>query len=569
MQDNEKFCAQCGAQVQTGQPTEEQPVQVQPAKAPRAPKQKKGGIRPLFIIISVIAVVLCIVIAVNASSLYGFGVKTFGGADAYFKYVEGKTIENAAKTLSTVYKNNNITDAMTDDAGVSANMQITMNDSMTDMLEDLIGMEDCSWLKSISLNTETNKKNNSIGMDAVLKLGKTDIVDLELAVDGTSEQITARLPELSDAYLSLDMSELGDESPELYEMIKDILAQEVEVPAYLQDTDKTADVLGKYVSLVVGNIEGVEKEKGSIKANGVKQDCTVLTLDVTYGMIYNILDDIYDEAEDDDELESILVECLDALAAMEGGYYTGEELYEELLNELDAAKEDILANEDPDEICLTLTDYVADHNIIGRELEADGAKIWYAYTRNGDEYGFEAEVDSVAFLSEGEIKSGKLTGIVSIREYNEEVMSFEINDLNLKELKKGFVNGNITVPLDEDMLNEMDLEMLTYMGGNAAVTLDLETGAKAGKAVLGIGLEDDEPLIAVIVDSKIHGAGKVSLPGGKAEVVSLNDEDDLLEWVTGLDFETILKNLEKAGLPEDLLSELETLVSYLALAGLY
>lgn len=562
LQDTEKFCAQCGTPVQ---PAQGQPMQV----APQPPKKKKNGVKPLLIAIPVIVVVLCIVIAVNASSLYGFGVRTFGGADAYFKYVEGKAVEEAAETISAMYQNNGYVGALTDDIGMTTGVSLSLSDSITDMLADLSGMEDWSWAKSISLKTEINKKANAIGMDMGVKLGKTDIVSLEIAMDGAGERITARLPELSDTYLGLDMKELEYAVPELYELVMDVLEQDIDIPNALQDAEKTEGVLGKYVGIIMDSIEGVEKEKGKILANDIEQSCTILTLDVTYGLIYNILDAVYDVAEDDAELEQILVEILDAAAVMDGGYYTGEELYEELMYELDAAKEDLLEYEDLDEVVFTLIDYVADNKIIGRTLEFGDDAIWYAYAEDGNEYGFEAMADSIAVLSKGEIKGGKLNGVVGLFEYDENILSLQINKLNLKELKKGFVNGNITIALDEDMLYDMDLDMLTYMGSNAVFTLDMETNAKSGKVVFGIGMEGEEPLASLTVENKIHGAGKVAVPGAKADVIVLEDEDELLEFITDLNFDKILKNLEKAKLPEELLEELETIVSYLALAGMY
>ena len=69
-----------------------------------------------------------------------------------------------------------------------------------------------------------------------------------------------------------------------------------------------------------------------------------------------------------------------------------------------------------------------------------------------------------------------------------------------------------------------------------------------------IALMDKEEMFAkVIMDAKIGSGKSASLPKG----ILVEDEEDIYEWAKTIKFDKFIKNIKKAGIPVEIVEEIE------------
>ncbi len=91
-----------------------------------------------------------------------------------------------------------------------------------------------------------------------------------------------------------------------------------------------------------------------------------------------------------------------------------------------------------------------------------------------------------------------------------------------------------------------------------ALEVKMDVTEKGGSVTYTF-LVDGAEFVSLDITTKRSSGKKVSVPDG--DTIDVTDEDELEEFIEDIDFDKVLRNLKKAGLPEELVDELEEAIS--------
>ncbi len=127
-----------------------------------------------------------------------------------------------------------------------------------------------------------------------------------------------------------------------------------------------------------------------------------------------------------------------------------------------------------------------------------------------------------------------------------------MDKFNTKKIKEGFLNGTFTFKLSEEFIEEADMGAASAIIDDYQIKYDVTSSKDNAKVELAL-MDKDDMFAKLVVDAKIGSGKSASLPKG----ILVEDEEDIIEWAKTIDFEKFIKKLEKAGLPVELVEEIE------------
>lgn len=475
--------------------------------------QKKRSKAPIMI-----AVVALLLIAFSATA-FAFGKKarnslamlTKSPAE-YFTYVVDKSVD---QSMDKVTKHLDAS-GVGQDIAVESSVKLSYDkDTVSALLQSSMGMtiENFEALIGIPLD--------SVGFDIIValedkdlyeKLGlnfnNIDIITAEIFMDNLEMMI--RLPELSPAYLiqSLDMGKYGADSVDM-----DLINHALEVLS----SDKTADFIRRYVSIVTAEIKDVELSKGKdLTVGDITVKANLLTASLTDETLYNIATKILEEAKDDEYI-------LDLLPLFD----MSEEDYQYEINYLLEDVKSYLTDLDKEEVLL-----------IDLYVNSDGEGLGYHMTfKDSGSDTFELAFSNVEDNNKGEyefymtdsysqdglklsgnhlIRNGAYTGsavIDIISTYNPN-MSFTIKYDDIKYATKNnhlYAYGNINI------------SSLMMMGMEIEIEYDVDGAYQLANIYLNMG---SSPLVTLEASSRYLDNYKLPEPDSNAKVYDIITEID-------------------------------------------
>ena len=537
------------------------------APASEKPKKKKGiGGKIALAVIAVLLVVAIVLAVVNWDGIVRTVKRATMEPTDYAVEVEKKSAAKVAKNLATAYDTALQTSDMSDvSTQTQANIQVS--DGVTAILEEVLGQEGIdlalNWIDDISLDADASMKDGKMSADIGVKLNGSHLLTLSAAWDLETQIMWIGIPELSNAYLEMDMEEvLGEDLSDFYPTMlqaQELYSQMVEV---LPTGAELEDMINRYIGIILDQMKDVEKTEETVEVDGLEQKLLVMTAEFSANDILDAATALLEEARDDEQVKDLLVgfaEIAGEDAASIEEYYT--ESLDEMIASIDDAREDA-----PKGKFLTLETYLdSKDNIVGRTVtvsaEGQKVKISYITVTEGDKFAFEAEVaDAATVTGSGTIKDGKSTG-----EYVLEMMGVEYLTLkteNFYTTDSGAFSGTFALYPESALLDEMDLDssILQMIGSNVGIQVSLDTTTETPSASFGI-LAGSTELISIDVSSKIGKAGSIALP---EVTVDVNDDAAGYAWLEDLDLDTVLKNLEKTGIPSEYMDSINMIADMFA-----
>lgn len=630
--DSEKFCSQCGAplpeveaeltseasmaptipdatvEAEAEVTAESVPAEAEAAPVPLSvPQVKEEPIAPAIpeekpnaggkgrkkkkiplIIAACVTLAIAAVCVVNAARLGNFFHRTFSSPEKYYQYVEQTTVSEIAERSSAYYEKLFVSSLNMGDRSTSVEFAMELGEGGKNLLELLeLADVDLSWLTEISVGAGFSLKDTLLGYNVSLGVNKSDILSANLVLDMEENTMYLQMPELAEKYIGIDIEELFgiymlDEFEEYLEGQENLSA----IQEFMPNAKQVEKLTEKYLKIALSSVSNVDKSTETLKVEGVKQKCTELEVTFDGENLAEMTEAVLKEMLKDKDLKKLIIGLVDGLTEtsyFDGISVDGEDVYDEFLNEIEDMLDSLDEAGDMDEELLIMKVYVdGKGKIVGRvfELLEDGETILTVSSlmpENGGRFGYEFSVQSdydvdIALTGSGKTAGNKLTGDFALEYMGTPLLNLQVSKLDREQLEQGYFNGSVTITPSRMLVNMLTGDLSYYgtafasMLTDMQLTLDSQISKESGKLTLGL-LYDGEEMCSISMSVKTGDGAKTDIPN-KKNIVFVEDQEDLADWLDGIDWDKFIGNLEKAGLPEEMVDTVEDIAGILTGKGL-
>lgn len=468
-------------------------------------------------------------------------------------------------------------------SGMQSDISLKIEDSGRSLL-GFVAPFDISWLNDITLANTVSFTDGKEGLLMKVLLNDNQICSLEYYLDPESQDVYMRIPELSDKYFKTNLKEAADQQASNIESdIEELTPDDtdVDIPtdnfasAYSDSISLSASLmsdlssalpeasviealLDKYGSMLFDNLTEGESSQETLTAGDISQDCTVYEGQISSADAVKTATELLEAAKSDSDIESILNTWNDKLSS-------GENLYESFTTAVDKglnALKDTDTSDSEDSYLSTKIWVDENGRIAGRALEIQEGDtttpiLTWQMPENGSDFGYlltiaSDDINTYSLSGSGQIDGDKLNGTYELSLANSISAIIEVKDYDTVSAKESNLNGNykITFP-SSDTDNEDDY--YSSILENFALVLDLNS-------------EKDSGSVALSIENAGSTLGTLSITGGAGEAVEIpdlaslkdvydaNNNDDMNAYAATLDFTSIMDNLSKAGVPDEVIT---------------
>lgn len=541
-----------------------------PETSGMTPEAATAGIKKTPVIIGIIAAALIAVLSIiNIERINNFIHKTFSSPEKYYQFVEHRKLKESVKKSGEAYGSYKSGLADLYDKSTETEFTIVLEEdgkALRELLE-YAGF-DVSWFQSASISTNASFKDNTAAERIALSINDTALLSVNVIMDNGIYY--TRIPEISETYIGVDTSTQINGFPyrntRLYGYaVSDALSPESIQTSYRNladaypDRKQLEELISRYMNLVIDCINNVSKSNTTLSVEGVSQKCTMLKVTIDSGSLQNIAETVLVEMQNDDELQTLIINMLSANEDAAGDEAYTDELYNEfqefleyLINELD-----YLSYMDEDMIMNVYVD--GKGNIIGRTISfydlAFSKLTPEKGGKNGYELSYKYDNDSIRLAGTGTRSGGTLNGNYSMEVNDIPVIDIIVN--NLTGQNNGRLNGRLEImPSAEVSRIVSKIPKLSFIGYS---TLILDFGSASDSNTFKMSLTTTKYDIGSIsISSKTGNASVPAIPDSN-DIIMIEDEDDIIEWVEGIDLDNLISAMKSAGIPAGFIDELEEL----------
>ena len=521
--------------------------------------------------------------AICTAALLGTAVipSTAFAADDYAS-IEKNAWAAAVKNMASSYAAS-IEESQALVSGMQSDISLKIEDSGRSLL-GFVAPFDISWLNDITLANTVSFTDGKEGLLMQVLLNDNQICSLEYYLDPESQDVYMRIPELSDKYFKTNLKEAADQQASNIESdIEELTPDDtdVDIPtdnfasAYSDSISLSASLmsdlssalpeasvietlLDKYGSMLFDNLTEGESSQETLTAGDISQDCTVYEGQISSEDAVKTATELLEAAKSDSDIESILNTWNDKLSSDENLYESFTTAVDKGLNAL----KDTDTSDSEDSYLSTKIWVDENGRIAGRALEIQEGDtttpiLTWQMPENGSDFGYlltiaSDDINTYSLSGSGQIDGDKLNGTYELSLADSISAIIEVKDYDTVSAKEGNLNGNykITFP-SSDTDNEDDY--YSSILENFALVLDLNS-------------EKDSGSVALSIENAGSTLGTLSITGGAGEAVEIpdlaslkdvydaNNNDDMNAYAATLDFTSIMDNLSKAGVPDEVIT---------------
>lgn len=468
-------------------------------------------------------------------------------------------------------------------SGMQSDISLKIEDSGRSLL-GFVAPFDISWLNDITLANTVSFTDGKEGLLMKVLLNDNQICSLEYYLDPESQDVYMRIPELSDKYFKTNLKEAADQQASNIESdIEELTPDDtdVDIPndnfasAYSDSISLSASLmsdlssalpeasvietlLDKYGSMLFDNLTEGESGQETLTAGDISQDCTVYEGQISSEDAVKTATELLEAAKSDSDIESILNTWNDKLSSDENLYESFTTAVDKGLNAL----KDTDTSDSEDSYLSTKIWVDENGRIAGRALEIQEGDtttpiLTWQMPENGSDFGYlltiaSDDINTYSLSGSGQIDGDKLNGTYELSLADSISAIIEVKDYDTVSAKEGNLNGNykITFP-SSDTDNEDDY--YSSILENFALVLDLNS-------------EKDSGSVALSIENAGSTLGTLSITGGAGEAVEIpdlaslkdvydaNNNDDMNAYAATLDFTSIMDNLSKAEVPDEVIT---------------
>lgn len=492
-------------------------------------------------------------IAAGGSTVMAAGSYQEAETAAYDKFVSG--VASSWEEYLTSYQ--------TAQKGSNAKITLNVEDTGRALLGAMTGGMDFSWLQSISLDTNTSLQQGLEALTAAVLLNDSKLCDLNIYMDFAKMAEYIQIPDISEGYLvapmeSSDVS-ISDDSMKLYfNLLSDL-------SSVLPDKDTLSTLLERYGQLVISNMEDGASTDETVSVEGISEDCTVYEGQLSEASTVKMLKDIAKTAKDDKEIKSLFDSWTEAGIATDDQYQEFQTAVDDLFSDF--------ADEGADDSTLIYSRIWVNNEdkVVGREIgTVDGAETtpvftWKAPSADGSSallLEVQADGSSLTLTGSGTSSEGLLTGDYIFAMDGTETMDIHVADLETKPEKTGYYNGKFTLTfpaVDTESTDSEDTTTNPFAG--LAVEVNLTSDITTETSQIDLTLTTSGAALATLSISGGYGEGPETKDGDSlTPAYSVDDENDAVEYMKTINWDTLAANATAAGVPEELASQLQTLL---------
>lgn len=473
------------------------------------------------------------------------------------------------------------------ETGFNAKMKLTVEETGKAVLGAMVGM-DFSWLNTVTMDMTEIIKDGKEAINADILLNDAPVGTMNICMDLANMTEYFQIPELSQNYMAIPLipsmeETIADETGAMSE--EDIAAYQAYMEEYqasietylkivsdmttvLPDTKTLSTLLDRYGNILIENFGDETVTEEALSVEGVSEDCTVYEEILTEQEVLSILREVLTTAKEDQELKGLLDMWSEA-----GG---GEDLYAQLVAGADSALAD-LPEEGSEEINPEAAMFNskiwtnAEGKIVGREFDFTDETGTESYPliswKNPSADGnsalyFELWLDTSSITLTGSGQSGDqgLTGEYLLAFDGVKTVGIGVNNLKSDTEAPGYMNGSFNFSL-LDTGTEEEPNPLAAFG----LTANIISDAAAQTSQVDLSLTSSgAPVVTLSVTGGYEASGEsVEMPDQAVldAALSVESEEDMTAFAEGLDWTTVLTNLGAAGVPEELINQLQMMLT--------
>ena len=473
------------------------------------------------------------------------------------------------------------------ETGFNAKMKLTVEETGKAVLGAMVGM-DFSWLNTVTMDMTEIIKDGKEAINADILLNDAPVGTMNICMDLANMTEYFQIPELSQNYMAIPLipsmeETIADETGAMSE--EDIAAYQAYMEEYqasmetylkivsdmttvLPDTKTLSTLLDRYGNILIENFGDETVTEEALSVEGVSEDCTVYEEILTEQEVLSILREVLTTAKEDQELKGLLDMWSEA-----GG---GEDLYAQLVAGADSALAD-LPEEGSEEINPEAAMFNskiwtnAEGKIVGREFgftdetgtESYPLISWKNPSADGNSaLYFELWLDTSSITLTGSGQSGDqgLTGEYVLAFDGVKTVGIGVNNLKSDTEAPGYMNGSFNFSL-LDTGTEEEPNPLAAFG----LTANIISDAAAQTSQVDLSLTSSgAPVVTLSVTGGYEASGEsVEMPDQAVldAAFSVESEEDMTAYAEGLDWTTVLTNLGAAGVPEELINQLQMMLT--------
>lgn len=560
---------------------------------PQKPQKKFNWKKFLAITVPIVAVLL--IIAFNLNLFIGYAVKLFGTPAQYMAYVESKSVSSQVKSSLAFY--NNLSENLDFKGSNTTELKLSLSDKGFEVIENLVKMSSggdisqLEFLKDIGITLETDTNGDISEAKATVYIGDNKILSLDYYLDKNENMLYMGIPELSQEYIKIPYSpdmlnslmsmfypvdtDISDEAE--YDFVPGGAEPDPEVSADtlmtvindIMPTEKELrESLTKYIKTALNCVDDAKMDTTDLTVDGITNNVTQITVDIDTELMIRMTLAVIKDMRNDKNLENILNRAQKSIE--ENIAPIGEDIYEAFVNLLDEGikgLEELLENNNfPNEsICVIQTYVNFWHEVVGHALTVNNGygeqqKYLTATVTNGNEFRSISENTAGVVVSGKGTQSGGVINGDYTYSYNRfgdklDLLKISYIDFSAKDFENGNLKGSMVITPLEDLINELESELdlddsvtALLSLSNLSFRVDLDINRNKANSAVSI-LSGENSLITLSVGTEKKEQKSITLP---QNTVTLDDEDDLNNWIMGFDFSELADNLEKTDIPKEI-----------------
>lgn len=491
-------------------------------------------------------------------------------ASSYKEYAK----ENVTKTIENFCQHYAKTLDRGDSIENSSSIDLNLSNEGSTLLNTL-SSADISWINSANLSMDNSLKKDAAAQSANLYINGVKICTINLLMDSKDSSAYINIPEVSDGYVKANLEDISSKNEDnsstdslhVNMQAADILENYFTAKETLPSADALQDIFEKYSEIVIDKLPEGDSSKETVTAGDVSEEQDIVTTEVDQKAAADIMEAIYSSAKDDSGLKELF-----------DSFSTDDYTYENFIMSLDdmvtSLKGDYDKSSDTEDIAPPETESIAEGEPYGEALEdasefilktywngqdivgsqlavetslGEEAVFKYLETSDGDKKGVLFNIagsEGISVEGSGTVSDNKLNGTYTFSSNNKDMMKINITDHDLSLWKDGNLKGTYELTGTTDgSFNGMDVKL--SLDGS-----ETKSECRASLSVHGTYLG------ALTISSENKDSVIVPDKDSIEKIYDFTSESDVNDFTDSMNMDTVMENLDKAGMPENWLDNL-------------